>query len=399
MLLAATLLLSAGVTAAKIDTINVGRVAVNDQSLAAQTTAGRAALRQVFIKMSGHAESVEHPTLRRAISNYEQYLISSAYVQLDNQLWLEARFNQERIVNLLKATDQPVWANLRPSASMWLAIETPSNEVEWIHQNNAEGFSQTLAQAAFERGVSIILPLGDLDDAKAVSAFDVWTQNLNKLSAQALRYNTDFVISASLKPITDEARERYLQKRSFTEQQSALEQLLNTLEPSNINVNEPNMQERGAQNESMLGPKETDQVQLDWIISNGKNIQIGKVFLADKSYVAKTLVDLYANLLAAQYAVGGADGGQRVNADKRLILHNVNSLSDYHNAQTLISAIPQVSGLSLDKIEGSKAVFSLRLSGQSDEFISLLSLDPRISAFYDAIDGVQANTIQLMWER
>jgi hypothetical protein len=149
----------------------------------------------------------------------------------------------------------------------------------------------------------------------------------------------------------------------------------------------------------MLVPKETDQVQLDWIISNGKNIQIGKVFLADKSYVAKTLVDLYANLLAAQYAVGGADGGQRVNADKRLILHNVNSLSDYHNAQTLISAIPQVSGLSLDKIEGSKAVFSLRLSGQSDEFISLLSLDPRISAFYDAIDGVQANTIQLMWER
>jgi hypothetical protein len=256
-----------------------------------------------------------------------------------------------------------------------------------------------LTQAAFERGVSVILPLGDLDDTKAVSAFDVWTQNLNKLSAQSLRYNTDFVISASLKPITDKAREIYLQKRAFIEQQSALNKLLNTLEPSDNNANELDTQERGSQNESHLIPKETDKVQLDWIISNGRNIKIGKVFLADQSSMAKTLIDLYANQLSAQYAVGGANSGQGVNTDKILILHNVNSFSDYHNAQSLISAIPQVRALTLDRIDGSKAVFSLNLSGQSDELISLLSLDPRISTLFDAPDGAQANTIQLIWER
>lgn len=399
MLLAASLLLSVGVTAAKIETINVGRVAVNDQSLATQTTAGRAALRQVFIKMSGSIESVEHPTIRRAISNYEQYLVSSAYLMLDGQLWLEARFNQERVVNLLQATNLPVWANLRPSASIWLAKETPDNEINWIHQNNADDFSQLLTQAAFERGVSVILPLGDLEDTKSVSAFDVWTQNLNKLSEQSLRYNTDFVISASLKPITDEARETYLQKRTFKEQQSALDKVLNTTGMSNKNANASNVQELGMQSERILVPKETDQVQLDWIISNGRNIQVGKVFLEDQSKVATTLIDLYANQLSAQYAVGGADSEQRVQTSKLLILHNLNSLSDFHNAQRLISAIPQVSAFNLQRIDGSKAVFSLSLSGQSNEFISLLSLDPRISASYDAKDTAQENTIQLMWER
>lgn len=396
--LVVVLLFSTALSAAKMDSINVGRVAVADQSLATQTTAGRAALRQVFIKMSGATDSVKHPSIRRAITNYEQYMISSTFVQREQQLWIEARFNQERIRDLLKSTGQPVWSNLRPTASMWIAVKDSENDIKWIHQNNAENFGNALSDAAFERGVSVILPLGDLNDAKAVSSFDVWSQNLNKISAQSVRYNTDFVISATLKPITDDGRLIYLQNAAFSEQQKALESLLNAERQANRNQEDMKLEPQIKNVRAVVVPKETDQYQVDWIISNGRSIKIGKVFLEQQSLVAKTLIDIYANQLSAQYAVGGAGTDENVSAKSILILHNLKNLSDHHNAQSLIDAIPQVSGLSLELIEGNKATFSLSLTGQIDEFIALIVLDPRVSAFLDAPEAADANTIQLIWE-
>lgn len=388
LLIVLMVLFSSQGLAALIADINVGRVAIDDQSANTQTAAGRAALKQVLIKMSGSLQTVEQPAILRAIVNYEQYLIASSFVQQRSQLMFEARFNQEKLHALLKATGQPIWANLRPSATLWLAEQNLQGDVRWLNQNTAIDFNQALQQAAFERGVGIILPLGDLSDSMAISDFDVWTQNTVKLIPQSMRYDTVFTISGTINPITQEIRQRLAEQAAFLSQQQALDHLFNAPTDDSIATQSSGI--------TVNAPSSTDQLQLDWIISSAQEVHIGKLFLTELSEAPSALVDQFADILAQQYAVSG----ERSAADavtRRLSVRNIRSLSDFNQALALVNAMPQISRVELSDVQGDTASFVILLNGNSEEFISLVVLDKRVSQSLNPAPAGQ--DIQLIWRR
>ncbi|WP_371193014.1 DUF2066 domain-containing protein [Glaciecola sp. SC05] len=379
---------SAHLCATAVADVNVGRVLIADQSTATQSTAGREALKQVFIKISGSEETVLEPTIRRAIVNYEQYLISSSFVQRQDILMFEARFNQEKIITLLKATGLPIWASLRPNATLWLAEQNQLSNIRWLNQNTAREFNQHLQQLAFERGVNIVLPLGDLNDAMVISDFDVWTQNTAKLMPQSNRYGTVFTISATLKPITENMRTQYQEEAMFLEQQRALERLFNpALVESSPANNSP---------QALSAIDENARFQIDWIFSNAKEVHIGKGFLADDKGAAALLVKEYADMLARQYAFGGDStvGDARLH---KLTMQNVRSLTDYNQVIELIRTMPQVDNVELIGVNGSNAIFLITLSTNSAEFINLVVLDRRVRESVNT--SLEEHNIQLMWQR
>ncbi|WP_352109293.1 DUF2066 domain-containing protein [Glaciecola sp. XM2] len=380
--------LSHGAFASKVDSINIGRVAVDNQSLSTQTAAGREALRQVFVKMSGSKDTLSHPGIRRSVSNYEDYLVSSTFLQEGDQLWLQATFNEQLIERELRSAGQPIWANLRPDASMWIAIETDTAAIEWLHQNNAQGFDRQLAHAAFERGVNVVLPLGDLSDSMAVTAFDVWTQNISKLSMQTPRYETDFFINVSVQRISADTRLRLAEQQAFIEQQKALDDLFNAVA----------VDEQTSKVEALLMPSDSDQLQVDWVISGDNTIDIGKSYIEDASQIAQVVIDVFADKLAQQYATGGGLLAQNLASNNTIVVSNIRSLTDYHKAQTLIAAIPQVNTLNLRRIEGERAFFDVTLSGEIAEFVSLITLDPRMSRLAEQQSEQSLDAIQLVWE-
>lgn len=375
--------------AATLSDINVGRVPIDDQSSITQSKAGREALRQVFIKMSGHEQTVNEPEIRRAISNYEQYLIASSFVQQQAGLMFEARFNEDKLIALLKATGLPVWASLRPSATLWFAQLTSTGDIRWLTQNTAATFNQTLQQLAFERGVGIVLPMGDLNDAMAISAFDVWTQNTSKLIAQSTRYDTPATISATLRPITATMREQYLEEANFLSQQQALERLLNGAEGGQVaDMN------KGTQ--LATAPTEEDEFQLDWIISSGQPVIIGKQFLTSADQAPLILVNEYADSLAQRYAVTAAVSASEAR-NIILSMQNIHSLSDYNQVLALVNTMPQVNDVRLSTVRGATADFAISLNGNSEDFTSLLVLDKRVNMVFGTADTEQ--NIQLIWQR
>lgn len=375
--------------AATLSDINVGRVPIDDQSSITQSKAGREALRQVFIKMSGHEQTVNEPEIRRAISNYEQYLIASSFVQQQAGLMFEARFNEDKLIALLKATGLPVWASLRPSATLWFAQLTSTGDIRWLTQNTAATFNQTLQQLAFERGVGIVLPMGDLNDAMAISAFDVWTQNTSKLIAQSTRYDTPSTISATLRPITATMREQYLEEANFLSQQQALERLLNGAEGGQVaDMN------KGTQ--LATAPAEEDEFQLDWIISSAQPVIIGKQFLTSADQAPLILVNEYADSLAQRYAVTAAVSASEAR-NIILSMQNIHSLSDYNQVLALVNTMPQVNDVRLSTVRGATADFAISLNGNSEDFTSLLVLDKRVNMVFGTADTEQ--NIQLIWQR
>ncbi|MFC4699303.1 DUF2066 domain-containing protein [Glaciecola siphonariae] len=383
--------------ASSVSDIAVGRVIIENQSSETQKRAGQAALRQVFVKLSGSEETLNNQIIRRALNNYEQYLIASSYIQRDEALLFEARFNQEKLTNLLKTSGLPVWANLRPSATLWLASQTPSRDLLWLNQNTAFAFNNNLQQQAFERGVNIVLPLGDLTDSMSVSAFDVWTQNTNKLKLQTTRYNTPFTISASLQPLSDAAREQYQEEAQFMAQQAALEALLNSPTELESESSSGSQVSNSGQNvnDAPVLPSPQDQYQLDWIISGPEQLHIGKTFLSDNNTVAQTLVRLYADLLASQYASDASMKGEK--ASGTLVMANILSLIDYNQALALINSMPQIDNVSLNSIEGNTASFSVSLLGSANDLVNLLTLDKRVKVNNQDISRANSEFISLTW--
>jgi hypothetical protein len=371
--------------AATVADIAVGRVAITEQSLSTQKQAGRDALRQVFIKLSGFESSVQAPEIQRAINNYEQYLVASSYLQQRQQLVFEARFNQDKLISLLKSSGLPIWANLRPSATLWLARQTRAMDIQWLNQNTAGAFNQALQQAAFERGINIVLPLGDLTEAMLISNFDVWTQNSSKLISQSKRYDTPFTISATIKPITDSMRQQYIEEANFLSQQQELEQLFNRSSNAPASVDKQS---------AMILPSDTDTYQLDWIVSSAQQIDIGKTFLQNEDQAMPALVNQYADMLAVKYALTGETSA--TSSTSHVVLQNVMSLSDYNDALTLFKGMPQISNISLEGVSGNRAKFLISLNGTAEEFVELVVLDKRVNR---PLNLIESSDVQLMWKR
>lgn len=377
--------LSFNTAASVVADINVGRVLISDQSMATQSSAGRDALKQVFIKITGSDAVLSEPTIEKAIVNFEQFLIASSFVQRQNELVFEARFNQEKLMALLKASKLPIWTNLRPNASLWLGQDDPSSNVTWLNQNTAMAFNQKLQQLAFERGVSIILPLGDLNDAMQVSDFDVWTQNTAKLVAQSRRYDTAFVISATIKPLNDEMRQQYQQSAELLEQQLALERMFNVKSSaSNITTGERKNLEA-----------ENAMFRLNWIFKSAQQLHIGESLLRTPADAAAVLVDEYANMLASQYTLSPNQNGAS-SSTVYMNIKNIASLADFNQALALIESMPQVNDVQLLEVSPEYARFKLALNGRSADLANLLALDTRLSISRASMP--QEQNIQLIWQ-
>ncbi|MGL5280991.1 MAG: DUF2066 domain-containing protein, partial [Plesiomonas shigelloides] len=95
----------------------------------------------------------------------------------------------------------PVWNHDRPAIMLWLVDNRGNNsagERRIMLDQEYSAAREQLRQVAMERGIPLLLPLGDLEDNMAVSASDVYGNFINPIAAASLRYQPDAVLVASL---------------------------------------------------------------------------------------------------------------------------------------------------------------------------------------------------------
>lgn len=392
--------------AQNIEHVNVGRIAVENQSLRSQQNAGKQALAQVFVKLSGNQNVLREPEISKAVDNYEQFLVASSFIQQSQTLVFEATFNRTKIESLLLASGLSVWASLRPSGVLWLANENLDKQKVMLSQLSAANLTQKVSLKSFARGVDIVVPLGDLEDSINLSVYDIWNQHISKLQVQSIRYATSYLISATVQAYTQEqaiadlaeselfyGRNLANELKSDAQSGEMNDLVLPLIEPSDLSDidstidlnNMPAQNNLIMQNELLVDtevPSGTTH-KLDYVVTHvnpniSKRVETGRIFGNSEEAVILKVVDVYANILAKEFALSAPNAGE--NEIIQVVFNGIDSLEDYVNLMSLITSIPSVENVRLLRQSGTNAVLEIQQNMSTMQLKSILSLDERISA-------------------
>lgn len=172
---------------------------VSDQSLEQRSAAVKAGLADVLVKVSGHAETIEGEATQQLLEQAEQYLAQFAYQvnqgaagNSDAAYRLLMHFDAPSVIKFLNEQKLPVWGGNRPGVLVWLAIQGPNGRFVVNSEDNPL-LAEILSAEAKRRGVSVMLPLMDLEDSRRVSVGDIWGQFSDRISGASVRYSPDAI--------------------------------------------------------------------------------------------------------------------------------------------------------------------------------------------------------------
>lgn len=207
-------------------------VAVESQTDAEKARALRAALAQVFVKLSGSRTVLANPAIAAALAEAASYATEVSYVRLpplpaastsaagaaaetvapetvapetvapdedgadppaaettapaEPRLALTARFEAAALTALLRRADVPTWLN-RPELLVVLVVDAPAGQ-RFATADSDPLVSAATEQAMARRGVVWQLPLLDLEDQTLLSPAEAWALDRDKLGIMAHRY-------------------------------------------------------------------------------------------------------------------------------------------------------------------------------------------------------------------
>ena len=301
-----------------------------------------AALAQVIVKVSGQASVLQSGAIQSAIKQPNRFVLQFGYEKAPASadavpgLHLVANFQSEAVRQLLRTNNLPVWPVPRPDVLVWLVVDDAGSRAMVGGDKHAD-MVQALREAAANRGVSIVLPMQDLEDNMALGENELWNLQRVAVEKASKRYSKDTILYGRI-TLTDGKA-------------SGSWQLLH----------------RG-----------------DALSFEGAP--------ADIAQYMQTGVDRIAESLAMKYAVVTRAGAGGVTT---LIIEGLNSYADFAQSQAYLQRTESISALNLVTVEGSTAVYTANVSDIA-QLQQMLSLDRRLRAS-DSTDPAQPSTVYLRW--
>ena len=176
-------------------------VAWSDRDGTDRAVAFRQALRQVLVKITGRrrlAEEAEvEPFIKNAQGLVQQYQLRTAAVRRggvtvqEPRLW--ARFDEAAVDRLVREAGLPRWSRTRPPVLVWVAAEREGT-LRMAGSEGGEGMAEMLRQTADSRGVSLVLPLLDLEDRALAGAPELWVEAEERIRAASERYRPGSIL-------------------------------------------------------------------------------------------------------------------------------------------------------------------------------------------------------------
>lgn len=310
-----------------LDDLYVAEVLVADEGESQLLLGGRAGLLQVLVRVSGtssvEASSVIAAALRNPSSYYSQYSYSSSEKLLflddvpTSARRLRLHFDPSAVARLLRSAAFPVWGSNRPSVLVWIAVSDKRGR-RILGESESGDFNKYLNDQAGLRGLPLLFPLLDLEDAEAISTAEVWGAFLGRIETASARYSPDSIISGRL---------------------------------------------------YMEGPER-------WVASWSYLIEERWYTLDDVAFssreILQRVVDHLANDLASQYALDSSRGKVRMRID------SVDTLSDYSALSLYLESLTPVVNSFLLSLESGQADFRLDIEGQRIQLIETIELDEKM---------------------
>ena len=177
---------------------------VPNQSADARAEAMKSALIDVLAKVSGKPGLAAVPEIAPELEKARNYIQQYRYRKIPENSFLNTdaavgsqiiwlRFDERAVNKLLQKNNLPVWGRTRPQTLVWLAVEQDGGRYV-VGSNAQEEARFALESAAKRRGISVLLPLMDLEDQQKVTFADVWTNNQEPIFLASQRYQADAIL-------------------------------------------------------------------------------------------------------------------------------------------------------------------------------------------------------------
>ena len=268
-------------------------------------------------------------------------LTSAVVPNFKDVLRLNIVFQAEAIKALLQQAGAPFWQANRPGVLVWL-VEKSGDQQRMINAEVAPVFYQALNQAAKARGVPLIQPLLDLEEASQISAADVWDLSTPVINRASKRYDNGAVLVGKFSQAYD---------KSWFGQWMLL----------------------------YKGERH---------VEHYRGSELGDYFTQGS--------DLVADRLALDYAV--AVNQVQLNNNLTIKFSGIRKPADYLALSEYLRQVPALKAIQLSHIDGEHCYFSLEGSEDVDQVRALIELNKRlVPAGKDGREGFLSKHLHYQW--
>ena len=321
-------LLALPLNAATVNNLYQAQVVLPDTDKQSEQTARQQGLEQVLVKVSGQSQVVDNEVIRKALSSSSQYISQFGVGSLNGQQTLDMTFDRVQVHNLLAQANATVWSDQRPAVLVWLVKEN-NREREIVWDQTSNPLQTEMNTAANQRGVPVLMPIGDFEDITAVTVPDLWGGFVEPVANASLRYNPEAILIVR-------ARE----------------------DGSNVSLSWQ-LFEQSADRlvASQVAPKE------------------GRAS-GELAVATREMVNQIADQLAAKYAVqlGGESRGLFT-----ISVANIQTTEDFFTLERMLTSLSSVASVAVQRLHGDKAMFGVNLLTTEDAFKRELLLDRRMT--------------------
>lgn len=351
--------ISSLVTAAEVSKLDESLVPVQSRANNLRRQAIKQAFKDVVLKNTGTQSALSHPDVIKQLASASSLMIQYGYKELDGKLFIKVNFDHKRLIRLLRQAGLPVWGKQRPLTLVWLVEEVEGTK-SILNDSSSSVIRDVFNMQSANRGVPLVFPLMDLDDAMQVGVNDIRGQFTDNVANASLRYQSNYFIMATIEP------------------QGAVLRYQMALYP------------RGSvDGESQLTP----------LTHAG-----GEVTTVEQAATAITAAA--SEYYVSQYAI--ADSGEKLTT--KIAFTDVSQMQQLVQIEKYLNQLSAIKTVSVARIEGTTVEFNLALFGNEADLHRLMQLDPRIEAInsitadegpytsFDTMTNVEKQTQNYYWK-
>ena len=197
-------LFSPAVYAIRVSGLYQTAVPVTDESASYRNAAIKQALIQVLVKLTGDRNVQRSFNIEPLLERPERFVQQFRYHQISSEdatespsVELRVKFDETALNEALRSYGIAVWSNERPAIVVWLAHEGMDGRQIVSFEERPE-YLEILDQRASARGVPLLFPLLDLEDASRINVSDVWAGFKEPVTEASRRYDADVILTGKL---------------------------------------------------------------------------------------------------------------------------------------------------------------------------------------------------------
>ena len=351
-------------------------IAINSQNSRDRAYALKKALAAVMLKVGGGKSILDNKIIKQSLKNYRLYLSQYRYqhktLQAANQqsnkqksnkqqLFLLARFNEDKINQLFQEANLPLWGRLRPQVLLWL-IDEQGLTRRILSNSSASNLPFMVNEFSKQRGLPIMMPLMDLIDANQIKLSDVWGRFQQPIKEASSRYLAEAIVVMRISNVSLVSLDHNIEEDI----------------ESDIEINECGL--LCVQSQSKKQNYVLDWSLLDWSFIKGQQ-KFSQQYIGNvpQELLQQGLADI-TELIYQRYALSTTS-----QHDVVIEVANVDSLATYVEVFDFLNNLSSVKTVTLLSAKAEARRFNLQLLGSADVLLASLKLNKKLTLFIDPL--------------